>query len=80
MFGAALLLVPMWLMTLETTLYSSLTTTTMFVVVFGLMVVLRLEKPIDVLSATAAYAAVLVIFVGLTDDSSRVLLWISSTG
>lgn len=70
MFGAALLLVPMWLMTLETTLYSSLTTTTMFVVVFGLVVVLRLEKPIDVLSATAACAAVLVGFVGLTDDSS----------
>lgn len=60
----------MWLMALETTLYWNLTTTTIFVVLFGFAVVFRLERPMDVLSTTAAYAAVLVVFVGLKADSS----------
>lgn len=68
--GATLLLGPMWLMVLHNTLYTGLITTTVCVAVFGLVVVFRLDKPMDVLSATAAYAAVLVVFVGLTIDSS----------
>ncbi|ROW10731.1 hypothetical protein VPNG_05128 [Cytospora leucostoma] len=68
--GAVLLLGPMWLMVLHETLYTGLITTTVCVAVFGLVVVNRLEKPMDVLSATAAYAAVLVVFVGLTTDNS----------
>lgn len=68
--GAALLLGPMWLMVLHNTLYTGLITTTVCVAVFGLVVVSRLDKPMDVLSATAAYAAVLVILVGLPTDWS----------
>lgn len=68
--GAALLLGPMWLIVLHNTLYTGLVTTTVCVAVFGLVVVFRLDKPMDVLSATAAYAAVLVVFVGLTTGSS----------
>ncbi|KAL2273200.1 hypothetical protein FJTKL_04873 [Diaporthe vaccinii] len=65
--GAALLLGPMWLMVLHNTLYTGLVTTTVCVAVFGLVASWRLDKPNDVLSATAAYAAVLVVFVGLTN-------------
>ncbi|CAN8104429.1 unnamed protein product [Discula destructiva] len=68
--GAILLLGPMWLMVLHRTLYTGLITTTVCVAAFGLVVVVSLEKPMDVVSATAAYAAVLVVFVGLTTDSS----------
>lgn len=68
--GAALLLGPMWLMVLHNTLYTGLIMTTVCVAVFGLLVVFQLDKAMDVLSATAAYAAVLVVFVGLTIDSS----------
>lgn len=63
--GAVLLLGPMWLMVLHKTLYTGLVTTTVCVAVFGIVAVFRLDKPIDVFSATAAYAAVLVVFVGL---------------
>lgn len=66
--GAALLLGPMWLMVLHKTLYTGLVTTTVCVAVFGLVTSWRLDKPNDVLSATAAYAAVLVVFVGLTNS------------
>lgn len=68
--GAALLLGPMWLMVLHNTLYTGLITTTVCVAVFGLLVVFQLDMPMDVLSGTAAYAAVLVVFVGLTTDTS----------
>lgn len=68
--GAFLLLGPMWLMVLHETLYTGLITTTVCVAVFGFVVVIWLDKPQDVLSATAAYAAVLVVFVGLTTSSS----------
>ncbi|KAG8166577.1 hypothetical protein KVR01_002266 [Diaporthe batatas] len=68
--GAALLLGPMWLMVLHNTLYTCLVTTTVCVAAFGLVVVFWLDKRMDVVSATAAYAAVLVVFVGLTTDSS----------
>lgn len=63
--GAAMLLGPMWIMVLVKEHYTSLITTTVCVAAFGLVAVFWLEKPIDVLSVTAAYAAVLVVFVGL---------------
>lgn len=70
--GGFLLVGPMWLMVLHHTLYTCLVTTTVFVAVFGLLMARWLDKPMDVMSATAAYAAVLVVFVGLgTDDSSN---------
>ncbi|KAK2613627.1 hypothetical protein N8I77_000527 [Diaporthe amygdali] len=68
MIGASLLLGPMWLMVLHVTLYTGLVTTTVCVAIVGLVVSWRLEKPSDVLSATLAYTAVLVVFVGLTSS------------
>ena len=67
--GAAFLIAPMWLMVLHNTLYTALVSTTVFVMVFGLVMALRLDKLMDVMSATAAYAAVLVVFVGLTTSA-----------
>lgn len=64
--GGAFLIGPMWLMVLHNTLYTALVSTTVCVVIFGFVMALRLDRPMDVLSNTAAYAAVLVVFVGLT--------------
>jgi hypothetical protein len=64
--GGIFLLGPMWLMVLHKTRYTALVSTTVFVSVFGLLMALVLDKLMDVLSSTAAYAAVLVVFVGLT--------------
>ncbi|KFA80950.1 hypothetical protein S40288_11760 [Stachybotrys chartarum IBT 40288] len=63
--GGLFLIGPMWLMVLHNTLYTSLVSTTAFVTVFGLLLALYVDSPKDVLSGTAAYAAVLVVFVGL---------------
>ncbi|OAA60282.1 hypothetical protein SPI_05406 [Niveomyces insectorum RCEF 264] len=64
--AAAFLIGPMWLMMLDRALYPSLIATTVFIVVFGLLMVLVLQDPTNVVSSAAAYAAVLVVFVGLT--------------
>ncbi|KAJ9200064.1 hypothetical protein DTO164E3_2806 [Paecilomyces variotii] len=64
--GGILLIAPMWLMVLHRTLYTALVSTSVFVSIFGLMMALFIEGLKDVLSSTAAYAAVLVVFVGLT--------------
>ncbi|KAK4119440.1 hypothetical protein N657DRAFT_650092 [Parathielavia appendiculata] len=63
--GGVFLLAPMWIMVLHTTRNTCLITTTAFVVVFGTILAWRMEKPTEVLAATLAYAAVLVVFVGL---------------
>jgi hypothetical protein len=63
--GGIFLMVPMWLMVLHNTLWTGLVSTTLFVAVFGLMAAAFLESSMDVMSSTAAYAAVLVVFVGL---------------
>jgi hypothetical protein len=63
--GGVLLIAPMWLMVLHNTLYTALVSTTVLVFVFGPMVSALVERLMDVLSGTAAYAAVLVVFVGL---------------
>ncbi|KAK7928398.1 hypothetical protein PG985_005396 [Apiospora marii] len=63
--GGALLVGPMWLMVKRNDLNTSLMSTTLFVVFFGLLMAAYLDKAKDVMSATAAYAAVLVVFVGL---------------
>jgi hypothetical protein len=60
------LIAPMWLMVLHNTLYTALVSTTIFVTIFGLVMAWFLDKLMDVMSSTAAYAAVLVVFVGLT--------------
>ena len=64
--GGIFLIGPMWLMVLHKTRYTVLISTTIFVTVFGLLMALVLDKLMDVLSSTAAYAAVLVVFVGLS--------------
>lgn len=66
--GGALLVGPMWLMVLHNSLYTGLVTTTVCVGIFGLFTSLALDKPLDVLSSTAAYAAVLVVFVGFQNS------------
>ncbi|KAF2969768.1 hypothetical protein GQX73_g3857 [Xylaria multiplex] len=56
---------PMWLMVLHNTLYTCLVSTTVSVTFFGLILAYSLDSPKEVMSGTAAYAAVLVVFVGL---------------
>ncbi|KAI0870849.1 hypothetical protein GGS24DRAFT_492692 [Hypoxylon argillaceum] len=59
------LIAPMWLMVLHNTLYTSLVSATAFVTVFGLVLAWFLDTRKEVMSGTAAYAAVLVVFVGI---------------
>ncbi|EAQ87730.1 hypothetical protein CHGG_04349 [Chaetomium globosum CBS 148.51] len=67
LLGGVFLVGPMWLMMLRRTLYMCLGATTVCVVLFGLVMAWLLERPMEVLSGTAAYAAVLVVFVGLNN-------------
>lgn len=62
--GGAFLVGPMWLMVLQSGVYTSLISTTAFVVCFGILMAYFLHEGKDVLGSTAAYAAVLVVFVG----------------
>ena len=68
--GGAFLVGPLWLMLLHNTHYTALITTFVLVFVCRVMTAWRLENPIAVLSTTAAYAAVLVVFVGVNTASS----------
>ncbi|OCK73095.1 hypothetical protein K432DRAFT_450053 [Lepidopterella palustris CBS 459.81] len=72
MFGGLVLIVPMLIMTLHSTIKTSLITSSLFIigVAFGL-VFLSQGTWQDVLGMTAAYAAVLVVFVG-TSIAGRV--------
>jgi hypothetical protein len=63
--GGIFLLVPMWIMVLHRTKYTALILTTILVALFGLIMAGFLDREMDVLSSTAAYAAVLVVFIGL---------------
>lgn len=71
--GGVFLIGPMWLMVLQNHVDSTLITTTVFVFEFRLVILIiasfvygaRVGMDI-VMSATAAYAAVLVVFVGTT--------------
>ncbi|KAI1175135.1 hypothetical protein F4777DRAFT_598744 [Nemania sp. FL0916] len=63
--AGSFLIAPMWLMVLHNTLYTCLVSTTVFVIVFGVVLAAFLDGPKEVMSGTAAYAAVLVVFVGL---------------
>ncbi|KAJ5166688.1 uncharacterized protein N7482_005469 [Penicillium canariense] len=68
--GGIFLIAPMWLIVLHRTLYTALVSTTVCVTIFGLLMALFLDGSKDVLSSTAAYSAVLVVFVGLTVPSN----------
>lgn len=62
--GGVFLVVPMLIMVLHKTLLTTLLTTCLFVFAFGLVLSYFLEDAFNVLSGTAAYAAVLSLFVG----------------
>jgi hypothetical protein len=66
--SGAFLIAPMWLMVLHNTLYTGLVSTTAFVAFFGLLASSYLKTAMEVMSVTAAYTAVLVVFVGLTTE------------
>ncbi|KAK4671884.1 hypothetical protein QC764_0099820 [Podospora pseudoanserina] len=71
--GTAFLIAPMWLLiwvVWEDT-WVALWSTTIFVAVFGVLMACVLENEIAVLSASAAYAAVLVVFVALVAEQAR---------
>ncbi|KAF2191732.1 hypothetical protein K469DRAFT_555567 [Zopfia rhizophila CBS 207.26] len=62
--GGVFLIAPMWLMVLHNTTYTALISTSVFVTTWAVVAAWQLGDPINVLSTTAAYAAVLVVFVG----------------
>ncbi|KAK2022783.1 hypothetical protein LX32DRAFT_686945 [Colletotrichum zoysiae] len=66
--GGAFLVGPMWIMVLKDGLYASLVSTTAFVTAFGILMAYFLNEAKDVLASTAAYAAVLVVFVGSSNQ------------
>ncbi|KAH6668247.1 hypothetical protein B0J14DRAFT_658165 [Halenospora varia] len=70
--AGAFLIAPMWIMVLKKDIWIDLKTTTAFVATFGVLMALFLDKRMDVLGSTAAYAAVLVVFVGaISTDPTR---------
>lgn len=72
--GGLFLIAPMWLMVLKQDLYVALGSTTGFVLVFALTMawLLKTEAIVMVMTSTAAYAAVLVVFVGTTSGPTGV--------
>ena len=66
----AFIIGPMLLMVLSNTKVTALSTTSVCVFAFGVLMARTLEKPFDVASATAAYAAVLMVFVGTNTAKS----------
>ncbi|KAK4107364.1 hypothetical protein N656DRAFT_720282, partial [Canariomyces notabilis] len=69
--GAVMLMAPMWLMVLHNTLWTALVSTTSFVLTFGVLSAAFMNSLVEVLSSTAAYAAVLVVFAGLITEHDR---------
>jgi hypothetical protein len=71
-FGGIFLIGPMWLMVLKPDRYTVLISTSVFVLAFAIVMAVALVKDtmVTVFSATAAYAAVLVVFVGTTTTPS----------
>lgn len=67
--GGAFLIGPMLVMSLHQTRFTALLTSSICVFGFGLVMAIFLDKQFDVLSATAAYAAVMVVFVGTSTSS-----------
>ena len=68
LFGGVVVVAPMLIMTLHRTLLTTLLTTSLFVLAVGLVLAWSMDsaEPKDILTATAAYAAILVVFVGTT--------------
>ena len=71
LLGGLALIIPMIIMKLVPTQACVLVTTTSFVLAFALVIALLSGlKPNEVLAVTAAYAAVLVVFVGAQSDTN----------
>lgn len=70
--GGLWLIVPMLIMTLHPSKLTSLLTTSLFVIAAGLALGWFMDgaEPKDIVSTTAAYAAVLVVFVGVGNSST----------
>jgi hypothetical protein len=70
-FGGVAVIVPMLIMRLHPTLLTQLLTTSLFVLSFGtvLAIFLKTADATYIVSASAAYAAVLVVFVGASGSS-----------
>ncbi|KAI1801264.1 hypothetical protein F4811DRAFT_574327 [Daldinia bambusicola] len=68
--GGAFLIVPVLIMVLVKSTYTSLITTTVFVFIGGFAAAAVLKDNLQVVSVTAAYAAVLVVFVGTNGSST----------
>lgn len=66
--GGAFLIGPMLVMVLHKSLLTTFLTSSVFVVIFGIVLAFALDNPFNVLSGTAAYAAVLVVFVGTSSS------------
>lgn len=68
LFGGVVVVAPMLIMALHRTLLTTLLTTSLSVLVVGLVLawIMDTAEPKDILTATAAYAAILVVFVGTT--------------
>lgn len=68
LFGGVVVVAPMLIMALHRTLLTTLLTTSVFVLAVGLVLAWSMDtaEPKDILMATAAYAAILVVFVGTT--------------
>ena len=71
LFGGFALIVPMLIMDLHPTKLTSLLTTSVFVLALAILfAALTHWEPKDIIGATAAYAAVLVVFVGTSTSES----------
>ena len=70
--GGSFLISPMLLMVLVNSKTATLVTTCVSVLAFGMIIGVYLDRPFDVLSGTAAYAAVLVVFVGASLERGEV--------
>ena len=70
-FGGLALIVPMLIMRLHSTLLTELLTASLFILAFGVVLAIYLKNAEEmyIASATAAYAAVLVVFVGASSSS-----------
>jgi len=70
--SGAFLLAPMWIMVLRSDTFIKLGVTTASVAAFATVMTFSLQETQDVVSATAAYAAVLMVFVGASTPTTSV--------
>lgn len=68
--GGGFLIGPMLLMVLHNTRVTALVSTSIAVILCGVLAAWKLTDPLSVVSVTAAYAAVLVVFIGTSGSGS----------